>query len=89
MAKEAINTRLGSYVLRSMTEEAYKAYVPASLPPHPAIDMERLYKSLDQAMKALGGIDALAKLLPDISLFLYMYVRKEALVSSQIEGTQS
>lgn len=51
--------------------------------------MEGLYKSLDKAMKALGEIDALAKLLPDISLFLYMYVRKEALVSSQIEGTQS
>ncbi|MBM3535389.1 MAG: Fic family protein [Alphaproteobacteria bacterium] len=51
--------------------------------------MARLYKPLDQAMKALGGIDALATLLPDISLFLYMYVRKEALVSSQIEGTQS
>jgi Fic family protein len=51
--------------------------------------MERLYKPLDQAMQALGGIDALAKLLPDVSLFLYMYVRKEALVSSQIEGTQS
>ncbi|MBI1778204.1 MAG: Fic family protein [Proteobacteria bacterium] len=51
--------------------------------------MKRLYKPLDQAMKALGGVDALAKLLPDISLFLYMYVRKEALISSQIEGTQS
>ncbi|MGE4312898.1 MAG: Fic family protein [Pseudobdellovibrionaceae bacterium] len=51
--------------------------------------MDRLYKSLDQAMKALGALDGLAKLLPDISLFLYMYVRKEALVSSQIEGTQS
>jgi Fic family protein len=40
-------------------------------------------------MKALGALDALAELLPDISLFLYMYVRKEALVSSQIEGTRS
>jgi Fic family protein len=51
--------------------------------------MDRLYRSLDQAMKALGSLDAMARLLPDISLFLYMYVRKEALVSSQIEGTQS
>jgi Fic family protein len=51
--------------------------------------MDRLYKPLDQAMKALGALDALAKLLPDIGLFLFMYVRKEALVSSQIEGTQS
>jgi len=83
------NTRLGSYVPRSAAGEAYKSYVPAALPPSPALDMDRLYKSLDQAMKALGALDGLAKLLPDISLFLYMYVRKEALVSSQIEGTQS
>ncbi len=83
------NTRLGSYVPRSVAGEAYKAYVPAALPPSPALDMDRLYKSLDQAMKALGALDGLAKLLPDISLSLYMYVRKEALVSSQIEGTQS
>ena len=89
MAKIAPNTRLGTYVSRSTAGESFKAYVPAKLPPQPSVDMDRLYKSLDQAMKALGGIDALAKLLPDISLFLYMYVRKEALVSSQIEGTQS
>lgn len=89
MAKAETNTRLGSYIARSTAGEAYKVYVPANLPPQPPLDMDRLYKSLDQAMKALGGVDALAKLLPDISLFLYMYVRKEALISSQIEGTQS
>ncbi len=89
MGKVEKNTRLGSYVPRSAAGEAYKSYVPAALPPSPALDMDRLYKSLDQAMKALGALDGLAKLLPDISLFLYMYVRKEALVSSQIEGTQS
>lgn len=89
MAKAETNTRLGSYIARSTAGEAYKVYIPANLPPQPPLDMDRLYKSLDQAMKALGGVDALAKLLPDISLFLYMYVRKEALISSQIEGTQS
>lgn len=89
MSKILPSTRLGSYVSRSAAGEAYKCHVPSALPPTPPLDMDRLYKSLDQAMKALGGIDALAKLLPDISLFLYMYVRKEALVSSQIEGTQS
>lgn len=89
MGKAENNTRLGSYVSRSVAGEAYKAYVPAALPPSPVLDMDRLYKSLDQAMKALGALDGLAKLLPDISLFLYMYVRKEALISSQIEGTQS
>lgn len=89
VAKAGNQSRLGSYVTRSATAESYKAFVPAALPPKPPLDMHRLYKPLDQAMKALGGIDALAKLLPDISLFLYMYVRKEALISSQIEGTQS
>lgn len=83
------NTRLGSYITRSTVGEAYQAYVPSMLPPVSALNMDRLYKSLDQATRALGEIDGLAKLLPDISLFLYMYVRKEALVSSQIEGTQS
>lgn len=89
MIKAIARTRLGSYVSRSTAGEHYKSYIPAVLPPSPPLDMNHLYKSLDQAMRALGGIDALAKLLPDISLFLYMYVRKEALVSSQIEGTQS
>ena len=89
MTKTVINTRLGTYIACNTAGESYRSYVPAPLPPKPAIDMDRLYKPLDQAMKALGALDALAKLLPDISLFLYMYVRKEALVSSQIEGTQS
>lgn len=89
MKKESVNPRLGSYVLCTTAGEKYKSYVPAPLPPEPPLDMSRLYKSLDQAMTALGGLDALSRLLPDVSLFLYMYVRKEALVSSQIEGTQS
>ena len=89
MESKQSNTRLGDYISCSTAGEVYKSYVPAMLPPVPAINMDRLYKSLDQAMRALGGIDTLAKLLPDVSLFLYMYIRKEALVSSQIEGTQS
>lgn len=89
MNKAENNNRLGSYIPGSVAGEAYKAYVPAALPPSPSLDMDRLYKSLEQAIKALGALDGLAKLLPDISLFLYMYVRKEALVSSQIEGTES
>lgn len=83
------NARLGSYISCSTVGEAYRAYIPAPLPPTPELEMSQLYKPLDQAMTALGGLNALAKLLPDVSLFLYMYVRKEALVSSQIEGTQS
>ncbi len=89
MGKSVKNTRLGSYISRSSVGETYRAFVPPALPPIPPLDMDRLYKPLDKAMKAMGGLDALAKLLPDISLFLYMYVRKEALLSSQIEGTQS
>lgn len=89
MNQDKNNTRLGVHINRSVAGEAYKSYVPSPLPPSPDLDMDRLYKSLDQAMKALGELDGLAKLLPDVGLFLYMYVRKEALVSSQIEGTQS
>lgn len=89
MSQSDMSTRLGYYVQRTTAGEAYQAYVPAALPPVPALEMSHLYKPLDRAMRALGGMDALATLLPDISLFLYMYVRKEALVSSQIEGTQS
>ncbi len=89
MKKTSNKKRLGSYVSLSAAGETYKAFVPPALPPDPPLIMDRLYKPLDNAMKALGELDALAKLLPDIGLFLYMYVRKEALLSSQIEGTQS
>ena len=82
-------SRLGSYVARTTTGETVQAFVPPGLPPNPPLVMDRLYKPLDQATHALAQIDALAKLLPDVNLFLYMYVRKEALISSQIEGTQS
>src|ERR1043166_2838339 len=87
--RSKVASRLGSYISPTAAGEAYKAFVPPALPPVPPLDMDRVYKPLDQAMKALGGMDALAKLLPDISLFLYMYVREEALLSAQIEGTQS
>ena len=51
--------------------------------------MEELYPLLDKASTALGRLDGMSMVLPDPSLFLYMYVRKEAVLSSQIEGTQS
>ena len=84
MAGMATNTRLGTYVSRSTAGEAFKSYVPAALPPQPPLDMQRLYKPLDQAMKALGGIDALARLLPDISLFLYIFIN-DAVIFGVIE----
>lgn len=69
--------------------EAYKAFIPQPLPPAPPVDLGPLYPILDKATQSLGKLDGLTTLLPDTSLFLYLYVRKEALLSSQIEGTQS
>ena len=89
MTNQAKNNRLGEYVISSVGEERYRAYIPAPLPPDPPLDMTRLYPLLDQASTALGRLDGMSMILPDPSLFLYMYVRKEAVLSSQIEGTQS
>lgn len=89
MTDQAKNNRLGEYVISSVGEERYRAYIPAPLPPDPPLDMTRLYPLLDQASTALGRLDGMSMILPDPSLFLYMYVRKEAVLSSQIEGTQS
>lgn len=84
------NSRLGQYVESALVGgESYRAYVPAPLPPNPPIDMARLYPLLDKANTALGRLDGMSMVLPDAALFLYMYVRKEAVLSSQIEGTQS
>lgn len=81
--------RIGEYNKCSVAGESYHSYVPKPLPPIPPIEMERLYPLLDQANVALGRLDGLSIVLPDPSLFLYMYIRKEAVLSSQIEGTQS
>lgn len=84
------SARIGRYVKGpSAGGEGYKAYVPAPLPFQPPVDMEGLYPLLDKANTAIGRLDGMSMVLPDPSLFLYMYVRKEAVLSSQIEGTQS
>lgn len=85
----AFPERVGEYIKCSVTGESYNSYAPKPLPPTPPIEMERLYPLLDQANVALGRLDGLSIILPDPSLFLYMYIRKEAVLSSQIEGTQS
>ncbi|MGI2336372.1 MAG: Fic family protein [Dehalogenimonas sp.] len=70
--------------------ERFKSFIPAPLPPEPPIVLDVDLQSLmDQALLALGRLDSVSVLLPDTSLFLYMYIRKEAVLSSQIEGTQS
>ena len=82
-------TRLGNHVVITTAGEKVKAFVPPPLPPMPPIQMDRLHKPLEAANHAIGRLDGVASVLPDTPLFLYMYVRKEALLSSQIEGTQS
>lgn len=80
----------GHYVTVSSVGEAVQAFVPSPLPPHPTIDWTPgLRSKFDQALLALGRLDSVSVLLPDTSLFLYMYIRKEAVLSSMIEGTQS
>lgn len=81
--------RVGDHIKCSVAGEIYNSYAPKALPPFPPIEMEKFYPLLDQANIALGRLDGLSLILPDPSLFLYMYVRKEAVLSSQIEGTQS
>lgn len=79
----------GEYISCSVSGENYKAFVPSPLPPEPPLDMGHLSKLLADASAALARLDSMAGFLPDVNLFIYMYVRKEALLSSQIEGTQS
>jgi Fic family protein len=80
----------GHYVTLSTAGEKAQAFVPAPLPPHPPIVWSpELRNRFDQALLALGRLDSVTRLLPDTALFLYTYVRKEAVLSSMIEGTQS
>jgi Fic family protein len=84
-----IQRQTGKYSISSTAGEEVKAYIPKPLPPDPPLDMVGLYPLLDWANQALGRLDGSTALLPDAHLFPYLYIRKEAVVSSQIEGTQS
>lgn len=80
----------GHYESVSTAGEAVRAFVPDPLPPKPAIALTGARARLhDRALLACGRLDAISTLLPEPELFLYAYVRREALLSSQIEGTQS
>ncbi len=80
----------GRYVKANTPREAFRAFVPAPLPPRPGIDWSpSLRARFDAALIALGRLDALVDLLPNARLLLYSFVRKEAVLSSMIEGTQS
>jgi Fic family protein len=80
----------GRYELTSTAGETVRAFVPAPLPPDPPVLLEGSLQALhERALLACGRLDGVSTLLPDPELFLYAYVRREALLSSQIEGTQS
>jgi cell filamentation protein, protein adenylyltransferase len=86
---ESPPSRRGRYVITTYGHEQVRAYVPPPLPPTPAVDVTGLVPLIEQANRALGRLDGITSILPAPPLFLFMYVRKEALLSSQIEGTQS
>ncbi len=80
----------GHYEITVAGSERVRAFVPAPLPPVPDLVLDgRLQQSLEAAGLVLGRLDSVSTLLPDKTIFLYTYVRKEAVLSSQIEGTQS
>ena len=80
----------GYLLPQAMPGESFKSFIPSDLPPFPPLEFDtEMHDLVEQASRALGRLDGPAWQLPDISLFLYFYIRKEAVLSSQIEGTQS
>lgn len=79
----------GEYEITNAGGELVRAFIPARLPPDPPLDLAGLQESIARAHLALGRLDGLSRLLPADGPFLYSYIRKEAVLSSQIEGTQS
>ncbi len=80
----------GRYVSVPIADEPFQAFIPAPLPPQPPVEWSAaLRRRFDDALVALGRLDAVTALLPNAKLLLYSFVRKEAVLSSQIEGTKS
>ena len=82
-------SKTGEYEITTGGGENVRAFVPHPLPPRPPLDVAVLYAPLEKAALWLGRLDGVSHLLPAPHTFLYSYVRKEAVLSSQIEGTQS
>lgn len=84
------HNRAGQWRSIRTGDETYKVFIPAPLPPHPRLQFDdKLQDLLERANRALGRLEGVTILLPSPDLFIYSYVRKEAVLSSQIEGTQS
>lgn len=85
-----MNNRAGTYKNNLSGEMAYKSFMPAILPPNPPIELgNEIVDLLVKANKQLALLEGISSRIPNIHLFISMYVRKEALMSSQIEGTQA
>jgi len=85
-----IRGETGKYAQTTVGNEVVNAFLPAPLPPNPDLELSgAVLQILEAANLALGRLDGVSTLLPDTDLFLYSYIRKEAIYSSQIEGTQS
>ena len=81
---------IGRYEVTRVENETVRAFVPNPLPPEPPLRMDgTLQQVLEQATLAVGRLDSVTALLPDPDIFIYSYVRKEAVLSGQIEGTRS
>ncbi len=81
---------IGQYDVRVVGGETVSAFIPDPLPPDPPLELDgQFLQSFEAASLALGGLNATATLIPDKALFIYAYVRKEAVLSSQIEGSRS
>jgi Fic family protein len=82
-----VGDRVGRYVQQPT---GYRAFIPAPLPPDPPIRLDdALAALLSRADQAIGRLDGVAQTLPNADLFVAMYVRREAVLSSQIKGTQT
>src|SRR3954469_11788167 len=87
---QASSARAGHTVVIQSGPGGYSAFIPSPLPPQPPLRINQATQTLlDEANQALGRLDGVTLLLPDPGQFLYSYIRKEAVLSSQIEGTQS